>query len=130
MSAINVEASAMWCGGIVTAMTWGIVGLGALLIVAAAYARLVEQEQVHRGADALRFRVFRVWVPLVIGVAAFGKLPRALSAPFPVVVFCDVLSLAPAVFVGVLGLVAARQPRSKVRTTTPPEGEGNTGPSR
>ena len=71
-----------WGGGTVAVLTWGIVGIGALFIVAAAYWRLVEHERVRRGADAFRFRFLRVWLPLVIGVAALGKLPRAL-APHP-----------------------------------------------
>ena len=103
-------------GGIVTALTWGIVGLGALFIVAAAYWRLVEHERVRRGADAFRFRIFRVWLPLVIGVAALGRLPRALSAPFPIVALSEVLSLAPAVIVVGLGRVAARKPGQLAET--------------
>lgn len=105
-------------------------GIGALFIVAAAYWRLVEQERVGRGADAFRFRFFRVWLPLIMGVAALGKLPRALSAPFPVVALCEVLSLALAVIVVGLGWVAARIPRPGVRTTTAPDPVGHNGESR
>ncbi|WP_416986895.1 hypothetical protein [Streptomyces sp. T028] len=112
------------------ALTWGIVGIGALFIVAAAYWCLVEQEQVRRGADAFRFRFFRVWLPLGIGVAALGKLPRALSAPFPVVAVFEVLSLAPAVIVVGLGRVAARKPGPGARTKTAPDPAGDNGESR
>ncbi|MFJ2832869.1 hypothetical protein ACIPC1_35860 [Streptomyces sp. NPDC087263] len=106
-------------------MTWGIVGMGALFVVAAAYWRLVEQEQVSRGADAFRFRCYRVWFPLIIGVAALGRLPRALNASFPVVVVSDVLSFAPVVIVVGLGSVAAaRKPGSGARTTTAPDRAG------
>ncbi|MEU1520215.1 hypothetical protein ABZ490_50325 [Streptomyces sp. NPDC005811] len=112
------------------ALTWGIVGIGALSLVAAAYWRLVEQERVRRGADVFRFRFFRVWLPLVMGVAALGKLPRALSAPFPIVALSDVLSLAPAVIVVGLGWVAARKPGPGARTTTAPDPAGNNAESR
>jgi hypothetical protein len=114
----------------VAALNWVIVGVGALFIVAAAYWRLVEQERVRRGADAFRFRFFRVWFPLVIGVAALGKLPRALSAPFPVVALSEVLGLAPVVIVVVLGRVAARTPGPGACTTTAPDRAGNSGESR
>ncbi|MGW0872706.1 hypothetical protein ACWD3Z_19745 [Streptomyces sp. NPDC002740] len=111
------------------ALTWGIVGIGALFIVAAAYWRLVEKDQIRRGVDASRFRFFRVWLPLVIGVAALGKLPRALGAPFPVVALFEVLSLAPAVIVVGLGRRAARKPGQGARTTTAPDPAGNNGES-
>jgi putative effector of murein hydrolase LrgA (UPF0299 family) len=105
-------------GMVSAALTWGVVGMGALFVMAAAYCRLVEQEQVSRGADAFRYRCFRMWLPLVIGVAALGKLPRALSAPFPVVVVSDVLSLAPALIVVWLGSAAVRKAGSGDRSTT------------
>ncbi|MGW0798261.1 hypothetical protein [Streptomyces sp. NPDC002692] len=112
------------------ALTWGIVGIGALFIVAAMYGRFMEQERVRRGADAFRFRLFRVWLPLVFGVAALGKLPRALSAPFPIVALSEGLSLAPIVIIVVLGLMAGRKPRPGARTTTAPDPAGNSGKSR
>ncbi|MER5436538.1 hypothetical protein [Streptomyces sp. NPDC002588] len=111
-------------------LTWGIVGIGALCIVVAAYWRLVERERVSRGADAFRFRFFRVWLPLVIGVAALGRLPRALSAPFPVVALSEVLCLAPVVIVVGLGRVAARKPGPGARTATAPDPAGHNGDSR
>jgi hypothetical protein len=111
----------------VTALTWGIVGVGARFILAAAYGRLVEREQARRGAEAFRFRFFRVWIPLIIGVAALGRLPRALNASFPVVVLCEALSLAPAVIVVGLGRMAARKSGPGARTTAAPDRAGNNG---
>lgn len=113
-----------------TVLTWGVVGIGALLVLVAAYWRLMERERVRRGADAIRFRFFRVWLPLFIGVAALGKLPRALSAPFPVVALSEVLSLAPVVIVVVMGRMAARKPGRVARTATAPDPAGNNGGSR
>ncbi|WP_328918687.1 hypothetical protein OHN99_15020 [Streptomyces jietaisiensis] len=112
-----------------TALTWVIVGVGALFVLAAAYWRLTEREEIRRGADAFRFRFFRVWFPLVIGIAALGQVPQAMSAPFPVVALLEVLSLAPAVIVVVLGQAAAKRSGPGARTTTAPDGAGNNGES-